>query len=342
MLRIHFTAEDLGRVLLAPGPDPLWETRLSAHLINDPHGARGFIGWRTRVVERLPRQTLPYLHLVAPDGSSPDFLTPETGCTDFESGVLDVVLTGQDRLAAELGRLTVRKHATAWVGRLAAGSPQALQGLRSSMTAYYRHAVAPVWAGVRTVVERERATQSQALAGRGVETALSALHVTTSWSDRTLTVDDGTADRDLHLDGRGLRLVPSYFCRPAPVTFADPRLVPTLVFPAARTGQLTRGTTHPDGSLTALLGRTRSMALQVIAATAMTTTSLARRLEISPASASQHAAVLRDAGLITSRRDGRWVVHMPTTLGARLLDGRAARPAGTARTGRPARAGQPT
>jgi DNA-binding transcriptional ArsR family regulator len=50
-----------------------------------------------------------------------------------------------------------------------------------------------------------------------------------------------------------------------------------------------------------------------------TTTELARRAGVSLAAASQHAAVLRGAGLIASRRQGSAVVHVLTPLGAELL-----------------------
>jgi DNA-binding transcriptional ArsR family regulator len=47
------------------------------------------------------------------------------------------------------------------------------------------------------------------------------------------------------------------------------------------------------------------------------TSGLARELGISLASASTHAAVLRDAGLVTSRRQGQSVLHTQTGLGVR-------------------------
>ncbi|MFI6982279.1 ArsR/SmtB family transcription factor [Embleya sp. NPDC050154] len=50
-----------------------------------------------------------------------------------------------------------------------------------------------------------------------------------------------------------------------------------------------------------------------------TTTELARRLSISPAGASQHATVLRQANLITSRRHRNTVHHSLTPLGIRPL-----------------------
>ena len=48
---------------------------------------------------------------------------------------------------------------------------------------------------------------------------------------------------------------------------------------------------------------------------------LARAAGVSLASASEHATVLRNAGLITSRREGRRVSHTITWLGQQLLAG---------------------
>jgi DNA-binding transcriptional ArsR family regulator len=52
-----------------------------------------------------------------------------------------------------------------------------------------------------------------------------------------------------------------------------------------------------------------------------TTSELGRRLGISPAAASQHTAILREAGLITSLRNVNMVVHSLTSLGAALIRG---------------------
>jgi DNA-binding transcriptional ArsR family regulator len=50
-----------------------------------------------------------------------------------------------------------------------------------------------------------------------------------------------------------------------------------------------------------------------------TTTELAYRVGISPSAASQHASVLREAGLIITCRQGSAVLHVLTPLGAELL-----------------------
>ncbi|MFI6868033.1 ArsR/SmtB family transcription factor [Nocardia sp. NPDC050406] len=70
--------------------------------------------------------------------------------------------------------------------------------------------------------------------------------------------------------------------------------------------------------LSALLGATRAAVLEAIA-DGGSTTDLALRLGISPSSASEHAAILRDAGLTVSMRSRNQVRHRLTPLGAALL-----------------------
>lgn len=51
------------------------------------------------------------------------------------------------------------------------------------------------------------------------------------------------------------------------------------------------------------------------------TSELARRLDVAPATATHHTAILREAGLITSHRTGGHVHHQLGALGAALLRG---------------------
>jgi DNA-binding transcriptional ArsR family regulator len=99
----------------------------------------------------------------------------------------------------------------------------------------------------------------------------------------------------------------------------DEGAAPRLVLPAAGDGpvHLWDGP-RPRGALAALVGRNRAAALGAIA-DGCTTTELAERVGISLAAASQHASVLRGAGLIASRRQGSAVLHVLTPLGAELL-----------------------
>jgi DNA-binding transcriptional ArsR family regulator len=69
-----------------------------------------------------------------------------------------------------------------------------------------------------------------------------------------------------------------------------------------------------------LLGRTRAAVLRAVAdGRGCSTTQLARRLNLAPATASHHTTVLRNARLITTRREGKVVIHTITGLGLAVL-----------------------
>ena len=71
-------------------------------------------------------------------------------------------------------------------------------------------------------------------------------------------------------------------------------------------------------SLAALIGPTRAAVLRALREP-HGTAELAGTVRISPATASEHAKVLRDANLIETRRDGRTVSHSLTPLGRTIL-----------------------
>ena len=73
----------------------------------------------------------------------------------------------------------------------------------------------------------------------------------------------------------------------------------------------------PEG-LARLLGATRATVLADLAAPRSMMED-AGRLQISPANASHHLTALRDAGLLTSRREGRAVLYVRTSLGDALV-----------------------
>jgi DNA-binding transcriptional ArsR family regulator len=88
---------------------------------------------------------------------------------------------------------------------------------------------------------------------------------------------------------------------------------------------MTGGTIQQDNSaLVALLGATRAEVLT--AATGCTTTDLGARVGISAASASYHATILRNAGLLATKRVGSSVQHTRSDLGQALLNQADPRP----------------
>ncbi|WP_017618244.1 ArsR/SmtB family transcription factor, partial [Nocardiopsis gilva] len=185
---------------------------------------------------------------------------------------------------------------------------------------YYRSAIEPHWQAIQSTVRADLATRTRALMHGGGEALLDSLAPFARWQTPVLEMNY-PVDQDLHLDGRGLRLVPSFFCWRHPVSFADPGLPPVIVYPVGPEP----GWDTPDDqdsaarALAALVGPTRAWILELLAERSATTTDLARAAGVSPATVSKHAAVLRDAALISSRSEGRHVLHTATMLGLTLL-----------------------
>ena len=130
-------------------------------------------------------------------------------------------------------------------------------------------------------------------------------------------------DEEMRLNGRGLRLQPSYFCWKSPTKLMDDQLPPVLVFPVQYAGGLLhkeRSSEDTQERLASLVGRTRATVL-ALTVEGSTTTQLARSCDITLATASHQTAVLRDAGLIVSQRRGKSVIHQATQLGHALLEG---------------------
>ncbi|MFE7109553.1 ArsR/SmtB family transcription factor [Streptomyces sp. NPDC057575] len=320
MLRIHFTTEDLTRIRIVRSPDPLWEVAFSLHRLQSTRGRWAFAEWhRAARLELIgtPLGTAVRKSLlqVLPRASYfPDFLTPPEAEEGLDAGCAAILDTPPDRVRLEVETLDRIVGAPAWAARLTERKPR--EELVRILRAYHAAVIAPHHDRIRARIDGERAVLARAVLDDGLNGLLAGLKPGMHWRPPVLEVDYAD-DRDLYLDGRGLRLAPSYFCWHRAVTFADPGLGPVLLYPLHRTRdpdpRLPR-----DVSLGALLGRTRAAALRT-AGLGATTSELARALGVSPATATHHTSVLRDAGLISSRRYANTVLHTVTPTGAALL-----------------------
>ncbi|MBC2878852.1 helix-turn-helix transcriptional regulator [Streptomyces sp. TYQ1024] len=257
--------------------------------------------------------------LVPPRGYFPDFLTPAEGVLGLETGVEALRATPAERIHDELGRLPTVRTLPAWIRSLAEGDARAFGKLITALHDYHEAAIAPYWAHIQARIEADRAVRGRALLDGGADALLSSLPPTMRWHAPVLECDY-PVDRDLHLNGRGLLLVPSFFCRGNPVTLRNPDLTPVLVYPARHCAESAPPVQDAPRSLGKLVGQTRSAVLGSIGG-GCTTSELARRVGVSAASASQHAGVLREAGLVLTLRHGSAVLHTLTPLGAALLRG---------------------
>ncbi len=102
----------------------------------------------------------------------------------------------------------------------------------------------------------------------------------------------------------------------------EPPAQPTIFYPAHGVSE----TWYRDGAdaleaLGALLGHVRAR-LVLELQQPLTTSECARLADVAVSTASHHLTVLRDAGLVDSRREGVRVLHTRTPLGEALAGGR--------------------
>jgi DNA-binding transcriptional ArsR family regulator len=324
--RIHFTADDLARTTVAGTLGPFAETVLGLSMLHRPCPRPAlYDSWRERMRSSLNPQMKPLTALMPIGAVGLDLLTLVGEAPTMGQGVDALLAMRREDVLTELeyGARRGRLPASAWT--LATRDGAGRRRLADAALAAYEVIVAPHWARMQSHLRAERANRGRILLDGGVERLLATLHPERiRWRPPVLEIEV-CPELDLHLGGRGLTLVPSVFVGRIPVLLwdlNDRSAPPRLVFSAAR-DPLTRGRllapsgngTHP---LAALVGRTRAAALRQIG-DGCTTSELARHLGVSPAAASQHATVLRDAGLITTLRQGNRVWHSLTPLGFALL-----------------------
>jgi DNA-binding transcriptional ArsR family regulator len=339
LLRIHFTADDATRVRVVT-LGPLAELQLSFGKFQQPANRPGFGGWRARTVAGARalspdvRETARFL--APPAAGQVDLFTLVGPAGDLAEGIDRLCQVPAEPLRREFGFApTVAGVRSGWLTDFAHGDRPARHRLTSALTAYYELAIEPYWPRIRALLDNERVALTDVLVTHGLGAMLASLAPALQWKAPVLQVPghrgarpkDGPvpAVTDTHLGGRGLLLAPSLYADPDPGLFlpwhdGPPLLIYPIHPDVSTVVRLWQGLDEAgDRALTRLLGPTRAAALRAIA-DGCTTTGLARRLGISPGGASQHAAVLREAGLVVSHRHRNTVRHTLTGLGVNLLN----------------------
>jgi DNA-binding transcriptional ArsR family regulator len=304
MVRFVFSVEDLARTRFAVSP--MWELMRSLAAFRDPATAGLHVPWLRSLSGRLGGIALePAVALIPPRGYAPDFVTPPPagplGDVEDDLAALRRTSTAQIRHDMELFRSEHPRSRAAepWL----ADPRREVARLADTLEAYWEQAVAPAWPRIRALLEADIAHRARRLAEQGPAALFADLH-------------EGKID----LGGRGLLLMPSAFAWANPATIDQAPWQPTLIYPARGIATLwDKGATAPDG-LARLVGATRATVLAALDAP-RATTELAARLSISPATTSHHLLALRDAGLVTGRREGRTVLYARTPAGDALLGG---------------------
>ncbi|NUO55052.1 MAG: winged helix-turn-helix transcriptional regulator [Hamadaea sp.] len=326
MLRIHFTAMDLASMRLATQPDPFWELALSMHQVQSRSTPPMLASWRTGVIQTLQnnpafREDLSTLFALNPPvGYFPDFLTPAQSSGGFEAGLDAILSTPHTQLRSEVAQVSVAGRRQCAVDGLLRGEAGSLRRLENGLRLYRRIALESRWSEITAAFDTDRAIRARQLADEGIGAFLGGLHPSAYFRDGVLHIGswgmDG--DRDIHLDGRGLTIIPCYFKRATQLmVLADSDLPPVLVYPLNHAARVLAAAQHAP--LAALLGSTRAWVLA--SAANLTTSEIAGRLGISVPAASRHLTILRGAGLVASVRHRNSVIHTQTPAGLALLEG---------------------
>jgi hypothetical protein len=324
MIRIHLTAADIENMRIAETADLGTELLLGAGLPTSGRRGRSLAQWQRTVDHRRHPRTSLLSDLYLPT-TVPGFLGQavhsDLSATAAATAALAPELVSQYvvRHIAASGALTPFSRA------LADGESAAYFALGRAVADYQAVAIDPYQTQINSTVATAVAELTARMARSGIGHLLRTLHPEVSWNGSVLAI--GTRyEADMELDGKILVLQPTILTT-GPVVSEDlPDVmvirIPTVMAPvAAHTLSIDR---RPLG---ALLGPARAAALTAIATTpSLTTGQLADVLSLSAAAASRHAAILREAGLITTHRNGMTVHHTPTPLGRALVSRPGAEP----------------
>ncbi|MDI9888633.1 helix-turn-helix transcriptional regulator [Streptomyces sp. HNM0645] len=332
-LRIHFTAEDLARTRMASGVRPLLELEIGVRLLQERSHPVRFDAWRQRTAAGLHRRHGPLFDFIPALGPGVGFLDlsgPEAP-EDFADRLRSAPA---HEIVRHLEQWTAGRQRVPQVARQLRQNPSLVHHVADAVQSAHELFIAPYWLRIQQLAGADRVLRLRQLSEHGVERLLSELNPRyITWTSPVLHLTTASGrDGDIHLAGRGLVLIPTVFGAHYPAFDYSDHSQPWITFPVresthatAAPATFTAGAlTDVPASLRALLGRTRATVLCVIAEhTSCTTTQLAIYAHISPASASEHASILRNAGLTTLTRDGKSARHALSPAGQTLLDSSA-------------------
>jgi DNA-binding transcriptional ArsR family regulator len=323
MLIIRFGRTDLANVRFAISP--LFEVHRSVRALENPAARALHLPWIrfAQAQERVSAEDLALLRALQPvDVYTPDFIHPPPSSPlariDDE---LDEMLSTPARRVREEIRFAYRDLPLPDVLLPFLKDPAAaVAGLAEIIRNYWRVLLEPHWGRLRMVLEGDVLYRAREIADGGETLLFSDLHPEAWFEEGTLHVEKPWHD-EISLDGRGLLLVPSAFVWPLLSAITEAPWQPTLIYPARGLGMLWEpGAPVSSKALAALLGRRRAAVLTALDSP-RSTTEVAQRLGLSPASVSQHLAVLRRAGLVHANRVKRVVLYARTSRGDSLLEG---------------------
>jgi DNA-binding transcriptional ArsR family regulator len=306
----RLTPADVARIRFAFSP--LLELVLSLIVLRSPARHALHLPWVKQVRPRLNALDLSEVFALVPvHGIVADFLTPtpQSPLPDLDSELAAVRQTRAAQVMADLTDVPGLPAETQ--DRIAADPSAALDRITDTLRAYWELALADHWPRIQALLEADVLWRSRRLATSGAHGLFSDLNESITWHGDRLTAADpynyhGT------LSGEGLLLVSSAMAWPTTRKQVHPYQA-MIAYPVRGIATLWEtGDTPSSAALGTLIGATRAQLLTLLAEP-NSTTSLAKRLAVTPGAISQHLSVLRSNGLVTRTRVGGAVLYHRTT-----------------------------
>jgi DNA-binding transcriptional ArsR family regulator len=306
---------DVGQITFASASFPLLESLASLRSLCLDHDARRRSRWQVWVAAHLPHIARPLLELVSVCGEAMLFAAvPEE---NLDRALAVVQATPAAVVRKRLADVSGERGVPGWVSAFVGADDGARYQLCDALRGYFVSCVLPYWRHVEASRARESARFSQYVLDAGIRSAVAKLLP----DDSRHRAAAARRRPDSGFRGETLMLMPSPFWSGDPWlgTLSDGRAA--LVYcPAGSVAMLHEELPNRLDALQQLLGHTRAEVLCSLARPCGTT-ELASRIHMSLATTSEHATVLRAAGLILTTRRGRSVQHMLTDLGRQLVYG---------------------
>lgn len=301
---VRLTQADLANVRFATAPAPVLETVLA------------FAQFERRTLGRVlsPLPVRPLFSLVR-NARGPIFLDPPVA--DVEQGFELVASAPKTMIRDDLARLW-RRDPPLWLRNLADGGTEERQVVGTALRRWYEHTIAPHRRQIETVFHHDLAMRTPKMRAGDVSGLLNSIHPDLTYQDGIMKLPH-PIDLTYELEGQGFELRPTtqWTGRPLWSWSSEDSSRFCLAYPAL--SESTATVQQPtERALANLLGETRAAVMKALTSP-LSTGQLAERVGVSISSASQHAAVLRDVGLVRSIRDGQKVTHSLTKRGMTLL-----------------------
>ena len=319
MLQFDLVSDELASSRFACSA--LHETVASLRVLADPAAHAMHVPWLRDAAPRIAGLDLALLRSLVPaDGYVPDFLMPPP------DSPLPELAAELDRMAATPAAQIQDELAIAFpdgpppaARGLASDPPAMLHRLREQLTAYFAATLHDRWPTIRALLEADISHRARRLADGGARALFADLHPAVRLKPAGRLELATRYHAPTALDGRGLLLMPSVFAWPSIYAVTDAPWQPTLIYPARGVATVWEPAGDPaPEALARVLGRTRARLLRALDVP-RTGHALAHALQVTPGAISQHVASLRDAGLLTTHRDRRYVICRRTSLADQLI-----------------------